>query len=352
MDTVASAVFFAAWPTATYRQLTFGGVTRAGSGVDVRVRLHGTSAFADGPLWTDVVLVIRDGRVMDLRFGANNGVVPPGLTTSLVGSVLAEISKELAESAAASRGTSSAAGATTNRGGGAPAAPSATPAWRLQPLMPGGWYQVSEDSTRGITTELTGTAFPDQGAVSRIRFMRALPLPFYPNGYLLEAETTTASGGYALLTFVRIGRAITWLDGTSAPIYQLNERVGLALDTAEQAAAYVRFFCAAIQDGRDRFVMVEAPQQLDWPESSAAVPARTRVRDAVGPLDLSAGSATWEARGAMLHQGLLSSVTLRVHRRGTEKPGFIEMVDEKVLAENIPARASAFVDALRQEIRR
>jgi hypothetical protein len=84
VDGVAALTYNIAWPTATYRDVEVSTVTPAEGGADVAFRLHGKSAFADGDLWLDVIMHVRDGRVAGLDWGENNGFFPPGLTTSAV----------------------------------------------------------------------------------------------------------------------------------------------------------------------------------------------------------------------------------------------------------------------------
>lgn len=95
VDSVAKSLFFLAWPTATYESVEFGDVDFVSSGADVSFRLHGKSAFDDGPLWVDVVIEVRNGDITDLRWGRNNAILaPPGSTIKVMADELARINNE------------------------------------------------------------------------------------------------------------------------------------------------------------------------------------------------------------------------------------------------------------------
>jgi uncharacterized membrane protein len=94
---IGKTLYFFAWPTATYESATFGGIARAASGLNVVFRLHGKSAFDDGYLWTDVVLLIRNWQIVDLKWGQNNAaLMAPGATMKAMGEALHELNNEVA----------------------------------------------------------------------------------------------------------------------------------------------------------------------------------------------------------------------------------------------------------------
>jgi hypothetical protein len=93
VDGVAGFVYNVAWPTATYRSVELGSVEFVPGGADVSFRLHGKSAFAEGDLWLDVVMMVRSGAIEDLKWGRHNGFFPPGLTTATMLEVINEALK-------------------------------------------------------------------------------------------------------------------------------------------------------------------------------------------------------------------------------------------------------------------
>ncbi|MES1240630.1 MAG: DUF1036 domain-containing protein [Acidobacteriota bacterium] len=95
VNSVAKSLYFLAWPTATYESVEFGDVDFVSSGADVSFRLHGKSAFDDGPLWVDVVIEVRNGDITDLRWGRNNAILAqPGSTIKYMAQELARINSE------------------------------------------------------------------------------------------------------------------------------------------------------------------------------------------------------------------------------------------------------------------
>lgn len=95
VDSVGEAVYKFAWPTATYERVNFQGVAKTSDGVEVKIRAHGISAFDNGPLWTDVILQVRNGKIDDIRWGENNAILAaPGQTMKALGSLLVELNKE------------------------------------------------------------------------------------------------------------------------------------------------------------------------------------------------------------------------------------------------------------------
>lgn len=107
IDGVAETLYFFAWPTAAFKKVTFGGIDSYSNGFDVRVRLHGVSAFSDGALWTDLILKVRNDRVTDLAWGRHNAILmAPGATMQALGEALDELTKEYNRSTGAGGGSS------------------------------------------------------------------------------------------------------------------------------------------------------------------------------------------------------------------------------------------------------
>lgn len=90
---VGRATFAVAWPTASYEGARFEGA-EAGNGVVYAVfRLYGRSAFDGSSLWTDCTVTFKGLTPIDIRFGRNNGTVPPGLTAGLMTELLRDLDK-------------------------------------------------------------------------------------------------------------------------------------------------------------------------------------------------------------------------------------------------------------------
>jgi hypothetical protein len=80
-NSVAEGAYALAWPSATYRTWGFQNLATGPDEVDLTIRLYGQSAFDDSDLWTDVTFYFGNGRLRDIRWGANNAILfPPGAT--------------------------------------------------------------------------------------------------------------------------------------------------------------------------------------------------------------------------------------------------------------------------------
>ncbi len=98
IDAIGGTVYFFAWPSATYERSSFGGIARSYSGIDIKVKLHGKS-FAGTPLWTEVIIQVRDDKISGVRWGQNNAIaVQPGQAIKMIGSMLAELNSEYNDS--------------------------------------------------------------------------------------------------------------------------------------------------------------------------------------------------------------------------------------------------------------
>lgn len=101
IEGIASTIYAAAWPTATYEGVTIGGFSRTAGGVDATVRLFGESMFG-GPLWLDLTLSLRDGRLHDLKVTRHNAVLmEPFATTKAIGTLLVDLAESYVENSAA-----------------------------------------------------------------------------------------------------------------------------------------------------------------------------------------------------------------------------------------------------------
>jgi hypothetical protein len=99
VGSIGKGVFFLAWPTADYESVSFGDVYPTANGADISFRLHGKSGINGGPLWVDVIIEVRDGKITDLRWGRNNAVLAqPGSTIEAWGQALAQLNEQSSRS--------------------------------------------------------------------------------------------------------------------------------------------------------------------------------------------------------------------------------------------------------------
>jgi hypothetical protein len=92
---IGKAVYFAAFPTATYRGADLSVIRPGADGTDVVFVVYGVSAFGGGNLWTEVIATEKDGRLVGLRWGANNAILAkPGETLRSVGKLLEDLNRQ------------------------------------------------------------------------------------------------------------------------------------------------------------------------------------------------------------------------------------------------------------------
>jgi hypothetical protein len=96
VDGIGQAVFFMAWPTATYRRATVDDIQPLGDGARVTVTLHGISAWDDSSLWVQVILEVRSGKITRLDWGDYNGLVRPGASIEMMGQAIDSLNQQMA----------------------------------------------------------------------------------------------------------------------------------------------------------------------------------------------------------------------------------------------------------------
>ncbi len=83
-DQTAKSIYKMAWPSATFSDWQYSGFEDTNTGFAVKIRLNGISGLDDSNLYTDVVLFFDKDGFKDLRWGQNNGIIPPGATASFL----------------------------------------------------------------------------------------------------------------------------------------------------------------------------------------------------------------------------------------------------------------------------
>jgi hypothetical protein len=102
IDRIAAPVFKCAWFTATYESVSVKSLTPVTGGFDATLRMSGKSGLNDGPLRLDIVFMLRDGRLHDVRVIEHNAVIPPFTTCKAIGSMIASLAESYAQSASSS----------------------------------------------------------------------------------------------------------------------------------------------------------------------------------------------------------------------------------------------------------
>ncbi|MCG2839421.1 hypothetical protein L6Q21_00325 [Sandaracinobacter sp. RS1-74] len=207
----------------------------------------------------------------------------------------------------------------------------------LARLMHGNWKRIEGEDGAQVTQRFADTL----GLSFLRRFKRqefqleglfAMPLACYPRHLLCEQEVTLF-GKPAAAAFLFGEDGVTLLDGTSAPIHDLNEELSLSLDSAEAALDYARFFCNVVHGEEGRFQLVEAiedlaPYNLGETQSLAA---------SLTPSGIEADGGQWRVRGTVRYGRNLFSADFNLQHQG-----LIEMVDDQPLETELVCGPDSF----------
>ncbi len=92
---LGQSIYFAAFPTATYKGVELGTIRPGANGTDVVFVVYGISAFDDDSLWTEVIITVKGSDIVDLRWGKNNAILSqPGETMKNLGILLDNLNKQ------------------------------------------------------------------------------------------------------------------------------------------------------------------------------------------------------------------------------------------------------------------
>jgi hypothetical protein len=98
VSSVAHTVYNLAWPTATYRDFRLDSIAPVDGGFDVLVTLDGLSGIDQSDLWVQLVFLIRNGGLQDVRVKNDNHVlVPPFATSAALAGAAADLAKQYAQ---------------------------------------------------------------------------------------------------------------------------------------------------------------------------------------------------------------------------------------------------------------
>jgi hypothetical protein len=223
--------------------------------------------------------------------------------------------------------------------------------WPLPPLVGGEWAAADKQAARNLLDRLTAHTPPNLlGTARQITQFRTERLSFYPGAKLCEGLVPAAGSGEAgIFSFILLqDGTVTLLDGTAAPIHELDENVPVALDTRERSESYIRFFAAAIFANGGNFRIVDGVEDPLWARD-ASESDRQRAAKYIRPLALNQlDDGRWKANATVQYGTTLSSVVFYVDP--TDDTTKVEMTDDVTVASNLPLRREVFNGPLRYEI--
>lgn len=178
--------------------------------------------------------------------------------------------------------------------------------------------------------------------------LRAAPLLFYENGYLIAAEDPDLRGPREQFALVRPGDDFVMLDWKNEPIYTVNERWGLRLEHDDALKQYCRFFFHFVRGQLGQFTFVEDESQIPW-SAEASEADRQRVRGKLAPLEIRPRTAEDHVRltATVIFKNALFQTDVIIATRPTEIKddatdvmevftlGQMKLTDEDLLVEEL-----------------
>ncbi|WP_263375472.1 ankyrin repeat domain-containing protein [Granulicella aggregans] len=178
--------------------------------------------------------------------------------------------------------------------------------------------------------------------------LRAAPLPFYRNVYLVAAEDTGRHGPREQFALLGPDDDFIMLDWTNEPIYEANERWGIHLEDDRSVVQYCYFFFHFVRGKLGRFLVTENADRIRWTSE-----ATDEVRDAfranletIGEItrpgnDQIHFKTTVVFKNALFRTGVLvaaSPIRIRDSDGNEEKFSFgqLKLYDEELLMEELP----------------
>ena len=154
-------------------------------------------------------------------------------------------------------------------------------------------------------------------------------LPFYKNSRFFDIadhKTMPPARRFVIMS----GDDATVLDFTNQPIYSLNSKVPVSLNT-QTVLDYARFFFSYVRGRHGRFIIVESVDDISWREEPPPA-ARKAVGKMIAPisLNISADNVYQLTAQMMFKESLFRALIL------VSPDGQVKITEETLLIEDIP----------------
>jgi hypothetical protein len=213
-------------------------------------------------------------------------------------------------------------------------------------LMAGAWRTLEGEEYQALYRKLSQDwpkLFPD--FLPDVREFRILPTPFYDKTSLLEIRARGASGELVQMHILLGPKENVILDGMSPTIHELNEQGGLRLETVEQASAYLRFFCSAINSNYGPFHIIQDANEL-WLLPDADKSMRDRAAAHIVPLTMKPNpDGGWDAEATLAYANALFTAKFHI-----QPGGVVEMMEDRTVMADLPLRRLGYQGHIRVEV--
>jgi len=220
--------------------------------------------------------------------------------------------------------------------------------WDVPPLIPGGWLPLAKDEEQEERRHLpSGSVWQKRIKPDDVIRIRKLPLTFYDSAFLYEAEVKRAGKNPGVLNYVRSARETMVLDGKFATIRDFNKKELLRLETAEQAAQYLRFFLSGrANDDGITIRVIDSVMDLPFPPAVSASD-REKLGRIIIPLQVrQTADGKWDAKATVQYQNSLNYAVLHINYLGSPSND-VGMSGAIVVAGDQPLLTEQFVRGLR-----
>jgi hypothetical protein len=198
----------------------------------------------------------------------------------------------------------------------------------VPPIVPGDWKRISGvdrfkleqryvDSLRlSFMRQFGPEEYARQGGV------RAMPLACYQRHLLCEIGLMVRGEPLAG-AFLFGAEGVILIDGTSAPLHDLNQRIDLDIDSARAALDYTIFFGSAVHGAEGHFHVLTSADDLAPYNHGDIAPFRSLLKIP----EARAQGEDWLIEASVRYGRALFNSKFRLQRSG-----LIEMIDDELLA--------------------
>ena len=214
--------------------------------------------------------------------------------------------------------------------------------WAAAELIPGSWTTL-EGEARSSELGL----FDREAIAGRLKEegwdrerARMLLLSFYDKAVLYEIEFRREDER-GVFAYVRAGsgtESVVWaINGSSAPVHQLNGEARLKIGSIHQAVDYMRFYIGAIQADKGRFQIVEQVDDLLWIDPSPNGSGREAVAGKLRLLDIFEDDGDWIGSGTVVFGSGVYDASFEVL-----ETGMVNMLNDTPIATGLPIHVESF----------
>jgi len=211
----------------------------------------------------------------------------------------------------------------------------------LPPLVPDNWQTMTGAEAQRFNALLRNELQRLDLPVGTFLQARSRPLPFYDGGQLVEVETRHTNGVSGIYTAIKHPQGITVLTGKSDVIHALNRRIPVRLDNAQKAEDYLRFFAGSITGDLGPFSIVESAGEIIWTRQ-AILRDHRRASEIIEPVRMGRKGRLWTASATVKYGDTLFAANFEI-----QPGGMVRMIDDTVLASDLPISKEYFRNATR-----